>query len=485
MHERTAHPRSASAKSAIEKKLSAYEQDGTALELDAREVSLLRSLLMEKRATTPKGGTRRDRRVSAGIIFSDLVAKMKLGGTGDPEDDANVDLMISAFGAAPPSAAIRQRVSEDASETARHAIKQVIATSRVVNAFGGGGELKAVDPLLPAPLAARIAPALGDVDSWDFDLFAIVDAVGGDKPLAAKVVSEEVILTRRGCAPDGAFREVVRSCIADLVDGYEDVLYHNCLHGVDCMQSFHAVSRASPRFDAALVATDPRAHLVALLAALAHDIGHVGLTNAYLIETQHPFAVNYNDQSPLENYHAATGLKIVDGNGLWEPFAPRERRLARLTWIETVLATDMSHHTACCAGLDALLGEAGDAGDAAAPANNLQVLKALVHACDLGGPTKPLQTHLKWTDLVMEEFYDQAEKELANGKEKPSLPVRGSVNLGKFQLAFIGFIHPLFAKINQLPSINFETPLKNVDIVRNHWTASLDKPAPVSLPTLK
>ena len=122
--------------------------------------------------------------------------------------------------------------------------------------------------------------------------------------------------------------------------------------------------------------------------------------------------------------------------------------------------------------------------NAARPSNHLQVLKTLCHASDLGGPTKPVKTHLRWTDLVMEEFYDQAAKELANGKEKPSLPVRGSVNLGKFQLAFIGFIHPLFAKINAIPGIDFETPLRNVDVVRNHWNAQLNAPAPVSLPAL-
>ena len=95
--------------------------------------------------------------------------------------------------------------------------------------------------------------------------------------------------------------------------------------------------------------------LVVLLAALAHDVGHVGLTNAYLVETGHDFAVRYNDQSPLENYHVATALAIVEAKGFWDSFDAPGKRMGRLYWIECVLATDMAHHMAAMAQLDGLL----------------------------------------------------------------------------------------------------------------------------------
>jgi hypothetical protein len=224
--------------------------------------------------------------------------------------------------------------------------------------------------------------------------------------------------------------------------------------------------------------------LVVLLAALAHDVGHVGLTNAYLVETGHDFAVRYNDQSPLENYHVATALAIVEAKGFWDSFDAPGKRMGRLYWIECVLATDMAHHMAAMAQLDGLLRKEGAAGDAATPANHLAVVKAIVHACDISAPTKPVKTHLRWTDLVMEEFYAQAEKELANGKAKPSVPPRGSVVLGKFQLGFIGFIRPLFAKIAAIPSVDFDAPLKNIDVVKNHWIAETEPKPADKLPAL-
>ena len=47
-----------------------------------------------------------------------------------------------------------------------------------------------------------------------------------------------------------------------------------------------------------------------LLAAALHDVGHPGLNNDFLIKTEHEFAVTYNDRSPLENYHVATGWRV-------------------------------------------------------------------------------------------------------------------------------------------------------------------------------
>ena len=176
--------------------------------------------------------------------------------------------------------------------------------------------------------------------------------------------------------------------------------------------------------------------LVVLLAALAHDVGHVGLTNAYLVETGHDFAVRYNDQSPLENYHVATALAIVEAKGFWDSFDAPGKRMGRLYWIECVLATDMAHHMAAMAQLDGLLRKEGAAGDAATPANHLAVVKAIVHACDISAPTKPVKTHLRWTDLVMEEFYAQAEN--GAGKESEIPNFKGS-DLGRFPLVSADF----------------------------------------------
>ena len=81
---------------------------------------------------------------------------------------------------------------------------------------------------------------------------------------------------------------------------------------------------------------------------------------------------------------------------------------------------------------------------------------------------------MKWTDLVMEEFWKQAELETEKGLT-PTMPRKQNTDLAKFQLGFIGFIRPLFATANQIESVDFAAPLACLDESRRRWAE--DPPA--------
>jgi len=49
----------------------------------------------------------------------------------------------------------------------------------------------------------------------------------------------------------------------------------------------------------------------AVIASLAHDVGHPGVTNRFLVNTRHKLAVNYNDLSVLESMHASKTFKLM------------------------------------------------------------------------------------------------------------------------------------------------------------------------------
>ena len=46
-------------------------------------------------------------------------------------------------------------------------------------------------------------------------------------------------------------------------------------------------------------------------SAITHDYEHGGLNNDFLIKTADPLAIQYNDQSPLENHHCAAAAALL------------------------------------------------------------------------------------------------------------------------------------------------------------------------------
>lgn len=51
--------------------------------------------------------------------------------------------------------------------------------------------------------------------------------------------------------------------------------------------------------------------IVLLISSAGHDYGHPGQNNHFLVQTQSQLALNYNDRSVLENFHAAELTKII------------------------------------------------------------------------------------------------------------------------------------------------------------------------------
>ena len=47
-----------------------------------------------------------------------------------------------------------------------------------------------------------------------------------------------------------------------------------------------------------------------LVAAVSHDVGHLGVNNAFLIKSKHEIAVRYSFKSPLENMHCAVLFEV-------------------------------------------------------------------------------------------------------------------------------------------------------------------------------
>jgi len=51
-----------------------------------------------------------------------------------------------------------------------------------------------------------------------------------------------------------------------------------------------------------------------IIGGAIHDFEHLGWNNAFLIETQHDWALNYNDISVCESHHVASAFKMIKEN---------------------------------------------------------------------------------------------------------------------------------------------------------------------------
>lgn len=82
-------------------------------------------------------------------------------------------------------------------------------------------------------------------------------------------------------------------------------------------------------------------------------------------------------------------------------------------------------------------------------------MNLIVHSADISNPTKTFGVYYKWAELVVQEFYQQGDKEKELGL-KCSCD-RNKVSLYKSQLGFIDYVeipfYGLFVKV--FPKLNF------------------------------
>ncbi|CAK0819436.1 unnamed protein product [Prorocentrum cordatum] len=104
-------------------------------------------------------------------------------------------------------------------------------------------------------------------------------------------------------------KEVMRQFVVQAQKGYSPNKFHNFAHALDVA---YEVSLKIRLVEAGRFMYEVGTQQFwLLLAALGLDLGHVGVDNQFLIETQHELAVTYNDRSPLENLHCSRLFQIL------------------------------------------------------------------------------------------------------------------------------------------------------------------------------
>ena len=94
-----------------------------------------------------------------------------------------------------------------------------------------------------------------------------------------------------------------------------------------------------------------------IIAAVCHDLGHDGYNNSYHVNATTPRAIDSNDVSVQESFHAAELFRILrnDSSNFTEKLSHEEYKIFRKRVLGCILATDMAKHAADLSHLKTLL----------------------------------------------------------------------------------------------------------------------------------
>lgn len=180
------------------------------------------------------------------------------------------------------------------------------------------------------------------VTRWDFDVFEFGANTEG-RPLA--YISYELFvrfrLFDRLRVPENVFTAFLNRIENEYCfEPSKPNPYHTSLHAADVVQAVgHFLT--VPRLGHIMDQLDAFSVLV---SAIIHDFRHPGVSNSFLVKTGHLLALRYNDESVLENFHAAEAFAVLaqERYNIMQSLTPSQRSTARFTIIKTVLATDLA-----------------------------------------------------------------------------------------------------------------------------------------------
>jgi hypothetical protein len=208
-----------------------------------------------------------------------------------------------------------------------------------------------------------------------------------------------------------------------------------------------------------------------LTAAFAHDVGHLGVNNVYLVKAKHKLAIRHNDKSPLENMHCAVLYEILGNKdtNIFSGLNDADWRESRKIIITCILGTDMSHHFEQISKVNLFLEVNSSQTQPFASGQSKEIppvlleseqrlfmMELILHCSDISNPYKPYDICRKWSDLVVFEFCAQGDREKKEGLEVSPMMDRDTLNLCNMQMGFIEFVvAPLIiGVINIFPSLH-------------------------------
>lgn len=318
-----------------------------------------------------------------------------------------------------------------------------------------------------------------DFDIWDLELHELL-------PLS-------MILTSSLGLSDGFLIET--SCWRNFMDEVQEYMtkhknpYHNYYHVLDVTQTCFLFVSEMGGFELL------RSYeiLALIVAALTHDLDHPGLNNLYQVNARTPLSLDYNDISVLENHHCSLAFTIINQSNcqIFKSLDPMTFKVVRKLMISLILATDMTSHFSLKTEIDDLivrkftlpsvdpsvvipsLNAHPSEGSTVLVLDDKErevILKAVLHTADISNPAKSWKLSKKWSDLVVEEFFNQGDREKLEGLPVSPNMDRLTTYQDELSVNFTDFIVApyFFALSNIFPKLG-EVAIEHLAKNRNTW----------------
>ena len=144
--------------------------------------------------------------------------------------------------------------------------------------------------------------------------------------------------------------------------------------------------------------------IVLLTAAIGHDVAHPGLTNKFLLESNHPFALDFEQGSAvLEQMHASTTLHLLERHKLFSFASEEKEKSMKHLLVQCILNTDMNVHMKLLSAAQSLIHARENQLALPLPKDDEEMFASfLLHCADISNAAKPWTTAFKWSQLVMQ-----------------------------------------------------------------------------------
>ncbi|CAH8469448.1 unnamed protein product [Schistosoma turkestanicum] len=290
----------------------------------------------------------------------------------------------------------------------------------------------------------EIEACLMNFDKWSFNIFDL-ERITDKKPLT--YLGMKILNNFNALDVLRVPSQILVGWLTVMEEHYHvDNPYHNATHASDVLQA----SAYFLQHDLIRSIYTNIDEIATLLAAIIHDVDHPGKTSPFLVNSNDPLAILYNDIAVLESHHAAVAFELTlrspDIN-IFQNLTREEYRTMRSYIVDMVLATEMVRHfdivtkfvntlskpmiaknrhhdrssvgsmssmESCSIGISHSTSPSpgqeriSSTLENLSTAENRTLIKRLIIKCsDVNNPTRPLSICIEWAKRIAEEYFCQ------------------------------------------------------------------------------